>query len=333
LRSMNELSSHMGTNEMNGSGYSVTVTGGAATALNNVHQHTERFAHDHNISIANATRYLAAAYASGKVGASAYGVLGGDMGGKLEGDTSHSHENRELYAAAQEYLHNTNFSQSVDIAVRGMQEHSYRTSSEEGQRLINNIGSSFDQASGARHEVMSNLQQSQSYRDMASYAQENATSINSNATQSFMNWLEKQPGTQHSGSIENMMVNDPQMAQQYAHQYTKQQVQSYINEFHKEKNASPSAISTTYQENNKQVPNNGSIAAINESNQKIITNDATQKGLKESPVSEQAMRDTENLIHGSEYGVATGKELLGQQGDKLQQEIKEKMDRDFSSKP
>jgi hypothetical protein len=55
------------------------------------------------------------------------------------------------------------------------------------------VGSSFDKAQQVRHEVMANYQQSQSYRQAASFAEENATSINSNANQAFMQWMQKRP--------------------------------------------------------------------------------------------------------------------------------------------
>ena len=342
LRSLYELGNHINTSESSGAGSSVSVSGGMSSALSNLHQLTERFAHDHNISTAEATRYLGAAYISGRAGVSAGistdGILKGvplpvklgasaglDVGAKGEIDKTHSNESRELYSAAQDFVQNTNFSQSVDTAVRGVQEHSYRTSNEEGQRLVDNVGSSFDRATQARHEMTSNLQQAQSYREAASFAEENAATINSNASQAFMNSMVDQPHAS-TKEIEGMMVNNPAAAQATAEQFVQEQAQQYLQNFHHAAGSSPESIKEEFGRSNHQVPTDTDVVQKNIKDKAELQSIATDRGLKPGHiVDKQTEREAHSIIANSKLGANTGKKDVYQKGENITGEIKGKL--------
>lgn len=335
LRQLQDLSSHTGTSESDASGSSVTLSGGTTAAINHYDQLTERFAHDNNISQSYASRMLLSAYLSGKAGVQgdlgldAFGTgakasIGGDAGLKGEKDASWSHESRSLYSAAQEYVKNTNFSQSVDMAVKGMQDHSYRTANEQGQRLMDSIGSSFDQASQTRQEAMNNYQEAQSYRQVASFAEENATSINSNASQTFSNWLQNQGLS--SGTIEDMMTNHPEAAQAYAQKFTQEQASQYLESFHQTAGSSVSSIQSTYDQNNFSIPGEQKIKENLNTSQQSVTKSAIQEGLnKTAPIDTQTIQDAKEIISGSEYAVTTSKTMIGEKSAQLKDSVHEKI--------
>lgn len=345
LRSLYEFGNHVSTSESSGAGSSVSVSGGTSAALNKLHQLTETFAHDHNISIGAATRLLGSVYVSGKIGANAgistdaflkgiplpakLGVNAGlDIGGRGERDWTHSHENRELFSAAQSFVHNTNYSENVDIAVRGIQEHSYRASNEEGQRLIDNIGSSFDRANQARHEMMSNFQQAQSYRTAASFAEENAATINSNANQEFMNSLTNQSHASPK-DIENTMVNHPLDAQAIANQFIQEQAKHYLQSFRHVAGSSPESITATFERNNHSVPNDHAVMQVKELNREEVEKNIEDVQLKQGHVvNKQAELDAKTLIDGGEFGANTGKEQVNPKAEKMINRIKDEFKKD-----
>ena len=326
IRSLYELSAHASTNESSGDSSSVTVSGGASTALSEFKQMTDRFAHDHNVSSETALRVLGAAYISAKIGSPGSGISAFSVegGGRAELDASASSQDRLLYSSAQEYIQNTQFSQTMDHAIRGVQEHSYRTQNETGQRLVDNVGSSFDRAEQARHDMMSNYQQAQTYRKAASVAEENAASINSSANQQFFEYLQNKTG--YASEIEKMMVHHPEKAQAYAKQFIQDKAQSALQAFRQAEDSTPQKILNTYENNNASIPKDAAISEQHNMQKADIENKAKTKALDNpSLVSRQAVVDTDTLIKSGKSNTAMNKEKLDEKSDALKENTQNKL--------
>jgi len=254
--------------------------------------------------------------------------IGAEVGGRLEGDKSQSQEERQLYSAAQEVMRNTQFVENVDKAVRGVQEKSYRTSDEQGQRLAESVGSSFDRANQARHEMLANYQQSKSYREMASRAEENATSINSNANQAFMQWLQKQPELQHSGEVEKLMTQDPVKAQAYAERFTQEQTKHALNSFQPLKGASPHAIKMEFEKQQSSLPSDETIAKRKDSYQAEVAQSAIRKDLTPHSINREAQNETQQLFKDIDKKIPTAQTTLHQQSEKEAITINKKLEKE-----
>ena len=140
---------------------------------------------------------------------------------------------------------------------------------------------SLERAHQEQVSANSQFQQAQSYREVASVAQEKAESIDSNATQEFMGQL------QHSGqsmrSIEQTMVNHPQQAQAMADQFVQAKTQEYLAHFHQQGASTPAKVAEDYKENSQTLSienqHNNPIAAY-QSNQQKIAEKADKAGLE-----------------------------------------------------
>ncbi len=337
IRSLYELGSYISTQEGSSKGSSLSETSGRTSALSQLHQLTERFAKDQTISHSTATKYLSAAYASAQVKGSAslgipdffpspaqVSVSGGlEIGGRVEMDGIASHDHRHLYNAAQDFIHSTQFSENVEIAVRGAKDYNYRTSDEKGHRLADNIGSSFDRAYQARHEMMANYQQAQSYREMASHAEENATSINSNASQAFVNWLQRQPELQHA-SIEKMMTSDPAHGEAYAMRFTQEQASQALRAFHASKGASPEQITATFERERTTIPSKSHVMEMKNSHQKEVVG-ASHHKIDSHPINKQAVKEVDNLFEERDYQIKKDHTQLDERGVLQKKEVEKKL--------
>src|SRR5262249_55738248 len=129
----------------------------------------------------------------------------------------------------EELARNTSYAQSMDVVLRAVKEGSFRASTDEGQRMLENISTSIDRAHQEQEIASSQFQQAQSYREVASMSREAADTINTNATQAFMEQL------QHSGKnmreVEEMMVRHPEQAQAMADGFVQEKAREYIEKY------------------------------------------------------------------------------------------------------
>jgi len=327
FRQLMELGDQVSHSQSSGEASSMTQSGGLSSSLSNIHQLTERFSHDQNISYADATKVLASAYASARISESAGGV-GADAGIRAEMDHSLSHEQRSLASSAQDYVHNTNFAHSVDTAVRATQEHSFRTGDENSQRLANSVSNSFDHSAQTRNEMGSQYQQSQNFKDMASYAEENSTSINSNANQVFMNWLKDQPSPGSTGksmgmrSAEYMMTNEPELAQGYAERFSAGEAQHYLKSFKESAGSSEQSIQQDNDQHNAQIDSKTDVSQRYKAGNIAVKESAVKEELNQGQkIDDAAKRDAKNMMRDTAFVTATGKKGIDDNRDRLKDKI------------
>ena len=334
LRELYELGGQKGITMTDGASSSITTSTGTSTALTQLHQLTDKFAKENNLTYAQAIEKLGNAYWSWQVAGElnldksavghvleALGVNGSvsaNTGNNHQRNDSHTQQENALFSKAQNYLHNTDFSRTLDVALRGMQERSYRSQTEDGQRLIDHIGSSLDQAKQARQEMLSNYQKSESYHKAASLAEENALSINSNASQLFIEWMQNQPGSDGRGHMglrtaEYILSHEPELAQTYAKQFSEQQAQSIVSQFQSNSLSSPQQVLSTYTQNNQSIPSAGAVQTDYQRQKNTVSEKVLESGVMQSPRSgPQLINEVNQLFDKNSQKIAEGNTIVEQ---------------------
>jgi hypothetical protein len=230
---------------------------------------------------------------------------GSEAGARTKVDKLHSADHSDLYSAAKDFVQNTQYADQVDKAIRGVKESHYRVSDEQSKRLSESMGSSFDTATSLRHEMMASFHAAESYRRIASEAEENATSINSNANQAFMAWLQKKPGLQHLGSIEKLMTHEPEKAQAYAKRFAEEEVSKTLQGFDPKINPSREEIKANFQKEASGLSNGNPIQEIKKANDKKI--DQAAHDLVGHQINHQTAKEVDNLMHNHENKIRVTK--------------------------
>ena len=90
---------------------------------------------------------------------------------------------------AENFAKETNFAASVEHAIRAVQDESFRTGSENGDRIAHNLASSFEEGERISKDAVKSYEKSQSYREQASLVKNQSIGINTQASQEFATWL------------------------------------------------------------------------------------------------------------------------------------------------
>ncbi|HVV69615.1 MAG TPA: conjugal transfer protein TraG N-terminal domain-containing protein [Gammaproteobacteria bacterium] len=283
-RGVLELSLQQGISQSHGQSFVTSNSASATQALSQVVQQSNRVTDGKSNSDTASRGHTTTIGAQASVGAGLPGVSPVQASISASGGISESwagtHAEQKSHSTSQELSHNASYSQNVDNVMRAVSEGSYRASTEQGERLLHNISLSLERAHQEQVSANSQFQQAQTYREVASVAEENMTTIDSNATQEFMGQL------QHSGqsmrAIEQTMVNHPQQAQAMADQFVQTKTQEYLAHFHQQEASTPAKVAQEFKENNQSLSvekqHNNPIAAY-QSNQEKITEKADKSGL------------------------------------------------------
>jgi conjugal transfer mating pair stabilization protein TraG len=248
-RDVYELSRHQALSEASGSSF-VTSQGAAdMQALNDLQQDSHRLSQDHSASeSASHNRQIDAGISAqgsiGKKGGTGLSI-GGDVGAKWSWNQNESEQ--RSFSQAESDTHTTGNAQNIESVFRGVAEGHYRASTEEGQRLLDNISASLDRAHQEQEQASAQFQQSDTYRKIASISEEQAASINSNATQEFINDLQQKGHDLRS--IEKTMVDHPQEAEKLADNFVQEKVQKYFEDFRQADDSSLQKIEKINQAN------------------------------------------------------------------------------------
>lgn len=340
-----ELSRTEGTTQSSGTASIASLSAGDATAMNAVDQQSSNLLQTHN-ALEEASRNRTVNANAGVQGS--LGVGGGigasaSVSGNLGASANLAHGMTQSEQNA--YLQNEGSSQttahthSVDTILRDVQEGNYRTSSEEGRRLVENISASLDRANQEQKQAAAQFQQAESYRRVATLAEENAVSINSNATQEFMGQL------QHSGqsmrNIEQVMVNHPEEAQSLASQFVQHRVHSFIQQFHGKAHASPEQVERSYidaeQSLQTQHKDNKPEATYKADHEQAVEK-AHQEGLERDNLADksatvQVGKDIVKATHemeDSKKGLQLDKEKLAKKVDQNQSRLRDRTNIDIA---
>ncbi len=201
----------------------------------------------------------------------------------------------------------------------------YRASTEEGQRLLDNITTSLDKAHQEQQQASAQFQQADTYRKMSNISEEQAATINSNATQEFMNDLQQKG--HDTRSIEKTMVDHPQEAQKLADEFVQEKVKKYFDEFHQADNSSVQKIEESNQIN-EQVLNQGEKnekpeVFYHQEHEKIKSK-AHEVGLeKKDIIDKKPVETTEKLIAEKTRTLTENQPKIEQANETINHQIKE----------
>ncbi len=344
IRQLYDYADQFGKSQSSGSSSSYSTNASINDSMNQVHQLTERFAHDHGITYRHASQLLASAYTSSSVsgdinsdknilGKAVGAVTGAEAkwsvsgGGKVEKSGTWSTDHSELLNAAQSFANDTGYSHSMDVAVRAMQDHSFRTGTDASQRVVDSVGASLDQANTLRNDLTSSFQQSQSYRQVASMSQEDALNINSNMGQAFYEWMSKQPGTNGSGNLSQQdiagMVAHPEMGAYYAKRFSEQYTQQIASHWNQGMPSSAGSVQGAYQQNNTAVPDAQSLNNTFATNKSSVDQRSSALGTNRT-VDSSALTMASNVINQNNVAMDAEKRTINAKGGAIEGTVQDK---------
>ena len=186
------------------------------------------------------------------------------------------------------------YHRNVDTVLRGVAEGSYRANTEEGKRIMDSISTSLDHAPSRTTTSLCTISRGEFSRKMASISEEVRVTLNSNATQEFMNDLQKDG--QDLRTIEKMMVDHPEQGQASAEKFTHEKVEAYFKKFHEEENTSRQKIEKVDVKNSESIQsqeNSQESKEIYEKEKHHLQSNAHRQGLDQQSIVDK--RPAENI--------------------------------------
>lgn len=328
FRGMLDYGKSVSLSESSGDTESITKSASTSDSLQHVLQDVNRFAENNNISIDKSYKHLLGAYLNGNVHASvstdkagfgkvlqrALGFSAGinATGGiKSEWDSVSSNNDSILFGKAQEFVQNENFSQNLESSLRAISEGSYRTNTEEGKRLADTVSTSYGEAQNSSQSMSANLQTSQSFREFASYSEDQSATIDRNATQDFVDWLACQPLQSGQGGMgvqqaEVMLRQNPQLAERYGQQFVKETTAQKLDQW-KNDHIKPSSVNTAHQNYQNQVPQNN-FQNIHESWSEAMKSQSQKENVDFGMVDKQKIHESKQILGGLGDQINTGRQ-------------------------
>ncbi|MCE3237353.1 MAG: hypothetical protein K0R24_334 [Gammaproteobacteria bacterium] len=329
MRNVYDLSDTISKSDNSSESWSHSMNGSTANALSTIHNLTERFATSQGITFSDAERALTAAYMEGRVGGSIPLLkVGGSIGGKVEHDKTNSMEQRESYSEAREFVKTTNYSQSMDVVERASHDRSFRTSTEKGQRLVEGMSTSFDHAESARRDMLESYQKAQNYREIATHAKEDAVNVGANASQVFQEWLLNQPSTRGDGKMnldeaENIVRHHPQLAANYAEQFSRHYVQQMMSRSDSQLSYSAQSVEASYQLQSQKMKGEKDVVSDYQSHNKAaLSRIATQTNLSSNTPMDKSIKNDVDSFIAAHQKEATHVEPIDSAGQKIIKEVK-----------
>lgn len=327
LRGISELSNHVGSSKSSGNTWAYSTNSNVTNAMHNVKELTHKFAEDHRISFGEAANVLSSVYgqiqgnisgsfgAKGDLGASGEANMSLGISGSREAQHSQSIGKEHLYSEAYDFVKNTSYAQNIETAIRATHDQTLHSSSDNGSRLINNIGSSWDEAQTRRQEAVSSFHQAESYRNIASMSRENAINVDVNAGQEFYEYLSSQPGTNGHGHMGSSgaaaILRDPVLAKHYADQFASQYTHNMVTNWNGGMAHSVQEVNDKYHANNQSIPTGEATMNYNQNNQLRIAEASRYSNLGEKNfISDSLQKKVEDKIINEKAVIHNSSSLL-----------------------
>lgn len=266
-RNLYDIGHHINTGTTTGESFSMNTSGGYAQAAAEYSAAIDKFAHENNLSKQDAGRLLRGAYANasahvnvdsdkqflGKLAALTLGVSGGasvSAGAKMEGDHSWTTQDAENYSKAQEFLKQNNLNNTFEKAIKGIEENSYRSDTRDGLNLTDSMSASYDNTIQASKNYSTHMQEANSYRELASYAKNNAANINYNANQDFIEFIASKPlytgqGAMGINQAEALLRTNPELRTAYTNEFVQQKTQESMDNW-RAQHITPNSVASAH---------------------------------------------------------------------------------------
>lgn len=346
-RSLYEIGNNINKHTSLGDSFSKTESGGYAEAASDYAVAVNKFAHDNNLSVQDASRFLRGAYGNASLHASvdtnrqifgkavswASGLSGGGKisgGVKAESDRVFTDQDAENFSKAQEFLTNNNLTKTFDKAFKGVEEHRFSSSSSEGKSLIDNMNSSYDTAKQAAYSISSNMQKLESLRELSSYVNENSASFNVNESQEFIKFVANQPvkgGDSPMGyhQADVLLRNDVRSREMYAEQFVTERIESKISDW-KASNINEQNVAKSYNEFNSDLVNKNSQVKNNfEYNNSILNNSNNAEELNSLKIDKNLKSEVGSLLSSADNAIKLTKEQVDIKGAETKNQANSKL--------
>lgn len=321
MRDLYELAEHTGTGKSSSDSWVTGDSSNVAQALHKTKDLTQQFASDHQISYEHAKDVLSQAKATVSLGPKGGFSAAFDVGAGIDGSVGQkdSAAERRLYNAAEDFVQKTGYSENIDTISKAAVDHSLVTTGEKGARLVDNMGASFDQSNNLRKESDAHFQEAQSYRKVASYAEDNAVRVNVNASQKFLDYVANQPnaytGTGKAGVLNAVkQLKDPDHAKTVADHFGRDYAKSHLSTWGKGMPHSGEDIKQIHQTGIKHIYDGASASQLqskfveDKNNIKAVADD---KELTKENLVNTSIKDT------AESKLATNQQNMRQASDRV----------------
>jgi conjugal transfer mating pair stabilization protein TraG len=323
MRDLYELANHSGKSVADGKSWVSSESASANEALNKVQDLTQQFADKHDISYSHAKNVLASA--KGGLGVSAgagSGGSGANIGANAGVDGSiqnYSTANEQkLYSYAEDFIKKSGYSESVDHIQRAAIDKTLHTSNEQGARLVESMGGSFDRASSLRKDAETHYQEAASYRNGASQLRETGIQTRTQAQQEFVEYLKKQPSVYGQGNMSAQSVlakwqHDPRYGQMLVDGFMQGHAKNNLSNWSSNIPNSQQGIKEVYQNNANTIMDKGNQALQQQqlTNKEQVKASADKEGLlKENFIDTSAKNLAEAGIKENQQKIQQGKDKL-----------------------
>jgi len=351
MRSLYELANHAGSSTASGTSWVSSENTSVNAALSNVKDLTQQFAQKHDISYDHAKQILTAANAglgvsvdgsiSGGAGAGATGGGGkASIGGSAKFGTESQVQNydlakeQKLYSYGEDFVKKSGYSESVDLVQRAAIDRTLHTNNEQGARLVESMGGSFDRSNHLRKDSETHYQESVGRREAASHSQEHGIQTRVNAQQKFLDFISKQPNPHGTGymsvqSVLGLMSRDSEYSKTLVSHFAHNYARSNLSNWSQGMASSPQDIKHAYQNNSEAITNQGDIGL---QKQQVVSKEqvhvsAEKKGLlNENLVDTSTRTIAENRFKENKQAIQQEKEQMANKELVKEQKFKEEAD-------
>lgn len=298
LRQLYEVGQHVGHTFSHDNSASLSTSSQFADSLEAYSQRVDEFAHSHGLTTAQAAKVLGQVYAGGEL----YGQspkffkmrVKGELGGKVSFEGMTDAQRNQVYNDAHRFTELHSFRNVVDSVQRAAQDEQLRSNIDNGERIMDNLGTSFEQAANLRQDAVAHLQDAASYREAASFASDHASSINVNMGQQFVEWVAEQPGaTGHAMGVaqaETLITQHPEVARSLANDFVQFETSRLAATYHEE-GQSPEAIQGAFAQHTKALGGNGLVEQAQAAMKQRVMNQAASTPLAKASSHERPVTD------------------------------------------
>lgn len=331
-RNVTDFSYQVGRSAQGSDNEGVGLSGDVRHSLNQVHQLTDQFAHNHQVSFDEAASVLSRAYAQGSASASlggkvgVGGSLGVGIGGERSASNTDSHSQQALYQEALNYTHTSGYGEDMSQVMNAFQNHQVQTSGDESSRFASHLGNTLEHLENERSEATASFQKADSYRQMASLAEEESVTINSQGNQVFFEWLAEQPNPNGGGTLgargaETMMTQHPEVAEQYAKTFSAHYSEHLATDWAHHLPETGSAVEGMYGDMSKTLPSGDDIEDHQAAAQNRFKEEQSALAHQDALRFRETARENEVSQQETARQISAGEAPLQGKAEALQKEV------------
>ena len=336
MRNLYELASHSGKSVADGKSWVSSESASVNKALNKVQDLTKQFADKHDISYDYTKNILASAKGNLGVSAGTGGSSGGvgvNAGANVEGSIQNSStaNEKKLYSYAEDFVKKSGYSENVDLVQRAAIDKTLHTSNEQGARLVESMGGSFDRSNSLRKDSETHYQEAISLRNGASQMRETGIQNRTQGQQELVEFIKKQPNEQGQGNMSVQQVvakwhHDPEYGKMLVDSFMQKHAKTYLSNWNSDIPNSQQGIKEIYQNNANAITDKGSQALQQQqlADKKQVRESADKEGMfKENFIDTSAKDLAEAGIKENQQKIQQGKKELAKTEAAKEQKFEE----------